>query len=72
MLAQGNVYAMEYAITNMPAGKAVLEIGSFCGLSTIVLSYLLDKHASPRRFIPVTNGNSKGSASGPFLMIRAQ
>jgi len=43
MLAPGNVAAMEYAITNMPPGNPILEIGSFCGLSTIVLSYMLDK-----------------------------
>ncbi|WP_162182992.1 class I SAM-dependent methyltransferase [Neosynechococcus sphagnicola] len=45
MLGQGNVDAMEYAVANMPPGKPVLEIGSFCGLSTVVLSSLLDKHS---------------------------
>lgn len=44
MLHQGNVDAMEYAVANMPPGKPILEIGSFCGLSTVVLSYLLDKY----------------------------
>src|SRR5262245_49593056 len=43
MLGQENVDAMEYAVANMPPGKPILEIGSFCGLSTVVLSYLLDK-----------------------------
>ena len=45
MLAEGNVQAMEYAITNMPPGKPILEIGSFCGLSTVVLSYFLSKQS---------------------------
>lgn len=45
MLNQGNVDAMDYAIANMPPGEPVLEIGSFCGLSTVVLSYLLDKRS---------------------------
>lgn len=46
MLEQGNVEAMEYALVNMPRGKPILEIGSFCGLSTVVLSYLLSKHSN--------------------------
>lgn len=45
MLVQGNLDAMEYAIANMPPGKPILEIGSFCGLSTTVLSYLLSKRS---------------------------
>ncbi len=45
MLDQGNVSAMEYAIANLPSGNPILEIGSFCGLSTVVLSYLLDKRS---------------------------
>lgn len=45
MLAEGNVHAMEYAITNMPPGKPIVEIGSFCGLSTVVLSYFLSKQS---------------------------
>jgi Methyltransferase domain len=45
MLEQGNIDAMESAVANMPPGKPILEIGSFCGLSTIVLSYLLEKHS---------------------------
>jgi hypothetical protein len=45
-LAQGNVEAMEYAVTNMPPGKPILEIGSFCGLSTVVMCYLLDKRSN--------------------------
>ncbi len=43
MLDDGNVVAMDYAISRMPKG-AVLEIGSFCGLSTNVLAHLRRKH----------------------------
>ena len=45
MLARGNVDAMEYAVANMPPDEPILEIGSFCGLSTVVLAYLLDKRS---------------------------
>ena len=45
MLAEENVHAMDYAITNMPPGKPIVEIGSFCGLSAVVMSYLLSKRS---------------------------
>ena len=44
MLVDGNVAAMDYAIAHMPRGYPALEIGSFCGLSTVVISYLMQKH----------------------------
>lgn len=43
MLENGNVDAMEYALANMPKGSRILEIGSFCGLSTVVINYLMDR-----------------------------
>lgn len=49
MLGQGNIDAMEYALAKMPSGNPILEIGSFCGLSTVVLSYLLDKLSLPTK-----------------------
>ncbi|HOE26713.1 MAG: class I SAM-dependent methyltransferase [Candidatus Aureabacteria bacterium] len=45
MLRPGNIDAMDYAIAHMPPGGPIVEIGSFCGLSTVVLSYLLEKHS---------------------------
>ena len=44
MLNPGNVYAMKYAIENLPTSDPIIEIGSFCGLSTNVLSYFLRKN----------------------------
>lgn len=41
MLHPRNVDAMKYALTHMPADKPVVEIGSFCGLSTVVMIHLL-------------------------------
>jgi hypothetical protein len=43
MLDNGNIVAMDHAIANMPAG-AVIEIGSFCGLSANVITHLLRRH----------------------------
>jgi len=41
MLSKGNIYSMQYAIDNLPSSNPVIEIGSFCGLSTNVISYFL-------------------------------
>ena len=40
-LHPGNVLAFDYCLRHMPRGGAVVEIGSFLGLSTNVLSYAL-------------------------------
>ena len=41
MLNPGNVYAMKHAIDRLPTNDPIVEIGSFCGLSTNVISYFL-------------------------------
>lgn len=41
MLHPGNTWLMQQAIQALPPQGAVIEIGSFCGLSANVLSYLL-------------------------------
>ncbi len=42
-LDNGNLYCFEYAIEHLPSNSPVIEIGSFCGLSTNVISYYLQK-----------------------------
>jgi hypothetical protein len=44
MLSRGNVWSMDYAIRNLPSEAPILEIGSFCGLSTNVITYLKEKY----------------------------
>jgi len=44
MLARSNIDAMSYAIERLPPRTALVEVGSFCGLSTCVLTYLKEKH----------------------------
>jgi hypothetical protein len=48
--ASGNLAAFDHAIRHMPPGGAVVEIGSFLGLSTNILAYLLIKYARPHPF----------------------
>lgn len=44
MLKEGNIRLMDFAIKNMPENGSVVEIGSYGGLSTNVMIYLLNKH----------------------------
>lgn len=49
----GNLAAFDHAIRHMPASGAVVEIGSFLGLSTNIIAYLLIKYAQPQPFFTV-------------------
>jgi hypothetical protein len=40
----GNLRAFDYAVQHMPAGGAIVEIGSFLGLSTNIIAYLTIKY----------------------------
>lgn len=44
MLNRGNLYCFDYAIKNLPSENPVIEIGSFCGLSTNIINYYLNKY----------------------------
>jgi hypothetical protein len=44
MLERGNLYSMDYAISHLPSAAPILEIGSFCGLSTNAITHFKRKH----------------------------
>lgn len=44
MLTEGNISLMDHAIQHLPVEGHVLEIGSYGGLSTNLIIYLLDKY----------------------------
>lgn len=48
--ARGNICAFEHAIKNMPEKGAIVEIGSFLGMSTNILTYLAWKHRRSNPF----------------------
>lgn len=50
MLPNGNILQMNYAIQQMPKEGAVIEIGSYGGLSAAVILYLLQKHQRKTTF----------------------
>jgi hypothetical protein len=51
MLDNGNIYCVEYAIENLPSNNPIIEIGSFCGLSTNLISFYLRKFNKPNNLI---------------------
>ena len=64
MLAKGNIYAMKYAIKNLPSTHPVLEIGSFCGLSTNVIGYLLQANGKKNRIFSCDKWIFEGAEMG--------
>jgi hypothetical protein len=54
MQHKGNIHCFELAISQMPAGLPVLEIGAHAGLSANILAYLLHKHG---RNVPVLSAD---------------
>jgi hypothetical protein len=51
MLNNGNLYCLEYAIEHLPSDKPIIEIGSFCGLSTNLISFYLQKNKKSNQII---------------------
>jgi hypothetical protein len=43
MFEKGNLYSIDYAMSHLPSAAPILEIGTFCGLSTNVISHLKRK-----------------------------
>jgi len=51
MLNKGNIYSVEYVTKHLPSANPVIEIGSFCGLSTNVISHYLRKSKKSNKLI---------------------
>lgn len=49
MMTEGNIFAFDHAIRHLPPTGAVLEIGSFGGMSTNIIAHLLRKHGHAAR-----------------------
>lgn len=48
-LERGNLYCFDYAVRNLPSAAPLVEIGSFCGLSTNLLTYYKQVHGVPNK-----------------------
>jgi len=67
MLERGNVWCMDYALRNLPSEAPILEIGSFCGLSANVITYLKEKHNVKNPLITCDKWIFEGAESGRLL-----
>jgi hypothetical protein len=63
-LDAGNRYCFEYAIARLPSEAPIVEIGSFCGLSTNFLAYYLRKHGRTNRLFAADPWTFEGSREG--------
>lgn len=61
MLDKGNIYCFEYAIKHLPSENPIIEIGSFCGLSTNVISHYLRKYNKPNKLISSDRWDFEGA-----------
>jgi hypothetical protein len=73
MFEKGNLYSIDYAISHLPSTAPILEIGTFCGLSTNVISHFKRKHGVSNPFLTCdkwefenVNGHTK-IADSPVL-----
>jgi hypothetical protein len=67
MLLRGNIYSMRCAIESLPSESPVVEIGSFCGLSTNVMSYLLSVQGKKNKLISCDKWLFEGAENGENL-----
>jgi hypothetical protein len=67
MLNRGNLYCIDHAIKNLPTDNPILEIGSFCGLSTNVISFYKQKYSKHNKTITADKWIFEGAENGGNL-----
>jgi hypothetical protein len=67
MVVTGNLYAFNYAIHNLPSDKPILEIGTFCGLSTRILAYYLIKNKKDNTIISCDPWDFEYGTDVPYI-----
>lgn len=67
MLHRGNLYSFEFAIQNIQSQYPIVEIGSFCGLSTNAINYYLHKNGKINKLITCDNWDFEGAKMGENL-----
>jgi len=68
MLDMGNLYCHEYAIKNLPSDNPVIEIGSFCGLSTNIITFYLQHFSKNNKVITCDKWIFEGSEDQEALL----
>ncbi|HEX8118763.1 MAG TPA: class I SAM-dependent methyltransferase [Pyrinomonadaceae bacterium] len=67
MLQRGNLYCFDHAVRNLPSGAPVVEIGSFCGLSTNLLGYYKRRHGRANRLYTCDRWEFERDPARPML-----
>lgn len=67
MLARGNVHCFDYVIKNLPSNAPIIEIGSFCGLSTNMITYCKQRHGVKNILITCDKWIFEGAEKGEML-----
>lgn len=67
MLNRGNVYCFDYAFKNIPSTSPIVEIGSFCGLSTNMITYFKEKYSLKNPLITCDKWIFEGAEKGGML-----
>ena len=67
MLQRGNLYCFDHALGRLPSAAPLVEIGSFCGLSTNLLTYYKQKHGVSNPLFTCDRWVFEGSDKGPDL-----
>ncbi len=62
MLNKGNLLCFDYAIRNLPSNNPIIEIGSFCGLSTNLLAYFKQRHGATNPIFNCDRWEFEGAA----------
>lgn len=64
MLNTGNLYCIDYAARHIATNNAVIEIGSFCGLSVNIINYYLHKYGRNNKIISSDKWEFEGHEEG--------
>ena len=67
MFEKGNVWCFDHAIANLPSQSPIVEIGSFCGLSTNIISYYKLKYGVKNTLFCSDAWNFEGAENSQFL-----
>ena len=65
MLTHGNLFAWRYAVRNLPSSSPIVEIGSFCGMSTNFIAYFLRESGRKNAFFTCDKWVFEGEGGGP-------
>lgn len=67
MLKRGNAYCMDYAVKHLPSSSPIVEIGSFCGLSTNMITHMKERHGVRNPLITCDRWLFEGAEQGGLL-----